>query len=264
MTIKLWVVTGDCHGDMSRFENYNYPRDGSTGIIILGDAGVNYYLNNRDTSAKKKLQNSGYQFYLVRGNHEQRPELCENITWGYNEDVKGCVGIDKAFPAIHYFIDGDVYNINNHSVLVIGGAYSIDKYYRLQKGYPYQWFEKEQLDTNEREIIYNKIKGVEFDFVLTHTCPRSFEPTDLFISGINQTTVDKSMEDWLEKVKLVIKYKVWLFGHFHADRIEKRNVEQYYRCNDLLEDIWQRWTKLKEPEWWIQKSPKYYFKDVED
>ena len=256
--IKTWVVTGDCHGDMSRFANYEYPRDGTTGIIILGDAGVNYYMNGRDTSAKKKLQNSGYQFYLVRGNHEARPTDCEGIEWIYDESVGGTVGLDIAFPAIHYFIDGDIYTIDNHSCLVLGGAYSVDKYYRLNRGYPYQWFSNELLDEDERNEIFKRIEGREFDFVLSHTCPRAWEPTDLFLSSINQSTVDKSMEEWLDEVKIAIKYRVWLFGHFHADRIEKYNVQQYYKTSDTLDTIWHRFTDPDGPEWWIPKSPMYY------
>lgn len=248
----------DCHGDLSRLVNYEYPRDGTTAIIILGDAGVNYYMNNRDTSVKKKMEKSGYQFYLVRGNHEARPEDCEGIEWIYDNNVSGTVGIDIDYPAIHYFRDGDSYTIDGHSVLIIGGAYSVDKFYRIAKGYPYQWFENEQLSEEERREILKKIKGQEFDIVMTHTCPRAWEPIDLFISGINQTEVDKSMENWLDEVKVAIKYKVWLFGHFHADRIEKHNVQQYYLTSDTLEDIWKRFTNPDGPEWWIQKSPMYY------
>lgn len=253
--IKTWIITGDCHGDMSRFANYEYPRDGTTGIIILGDAGVNYYMNNRDTSAKKKLQNSGYQFYLVRGNHEARPEDCEGIEWIYDDNVSGTVGRDIVFPAIHYFLDGDEYIINNHSCLVIGGAYSVDKYYRISKGYPYQWFKNEQLDEDERNEISKRVKGKKFDFVLTHTCPRAWEPVDLFLPTISQDMVDKSMENWLDELKNEITYKVWLFGHFHADRIEKHKVQQYYLTNDTIDDIWTRWTNPDGPEWWIQRSP---------
>ena len=253
--INTWVVTGDCHGDMSRFEWYEYPRDGTTAIIILGDAGVNYYMNKRDNSTKKKLQNSGYQFYLVRGNHEARPEDCEGIEWNYDENVDGIIGIDTNFPAIHYFCDGGEYIINSHSCLVIGGAYSVDKYYRINKGYPYQWFENEQLDLKEREEIFNRIKGKEFDFVFTHTCPKAWEPTDLFLPMINQNEVDKTTEIWLDDIKDAIKYHVWLFGHFHADRIEKRNVEQYFKKSDTLDAIWSRWTEPNGLEWWIERSP---------
>ena len=253
--IETWVVTGDCHGDMSRFAYYDYPRDGTTGVIILGDAGVNYYMNNRDTSAKKKLQSTGYQFYLIRGNHEARPENCEGINWVYDENVEGMVGIDAAFPAIHYLIDGAEYFIGGYTCLILGGAYSIDKNYRLAKGYPYQWFEDEQLNEEEREVIYNNVKDKDFDFVLSHTCPRNWEPTDLFMSGINQDNVDKSTEDWLEKVKEAIKYRIWLFGHFHADRIERPKVEQYYKKSDTLDAIWNRWNNSNRPEWWIERGP---------
>lgn len=57
--------------------------------------------------------------------------------------------------------------------------------------------------------ITKKVKNNYFDFVLTHTCPRCWEPTDLFISGIDQSAVDKSMEDWLDKLKIKL---ILLFG----------------------------------------------------
>ena len=243
---------------MSRFKEYTYPRDGSTNIIILGDAGVNYYLNKTDKKVKQQLQDSGYQFFLVRGNHEERPEKLGTVSWHRDNLVNGVLGTEEEFPAIHYFVDGGFYTIDGHRTLVIGGAYSIDKYYRLQKGYPYQWFEREQLNEFERSVISDKVKGEEFDFVLSHTCPRSFEPTDLFIPGVDQATVDKSMEDWLDEIKTTIKYKIWLFGHFHADRIEKKFIEQYYKRNDTLQNIWERWTVAEAPPWWIPKSPMYY------
>ena len=258
--INTWVVTGDCHGDMKRFSYYSYPRDGSTGIIILGDAGVNYYMNRRDFSVKRKLQKTGYQFYLVRGNHEARPEGCDGIKWDYDENVKGEIGIDTKYPAIHYLRDGNTYTIGGYKCLVIGGAYSVDKYYRIEKGYPYQWFPDEQLSDKERKEIFDKVKGKSFDFVFTHTCPRAWEPFDLFLPILNQDEVDKSMEEWLDDLKSVIKYKIWLFGHFHASRIEKWYVEQYYEKADTLDNIWERWNNPDGPfakEWWLQKSPNF-------
>jgi hypothetical protein len=52
--IKNWILTGDTHGARSaitRVNNIarNYPnyKPEETGIIILGDAGLNFYLNNK-------------------------------------------------------------------------------------------------------------------------------------------------------------------------------------------------------------------------
>ena len=47
------------------------------GIIILGDAGLNFYLNQTDDRHKKELVKYGFQIYCVRGNHEESPANLE-------------------------------------------------------------------------------------------------------------------------------------------------------------------------------------------
>ena len=83
-----------------------------------------------------------------------------------------------------------------------------------------QWFEHEQLNTREiqlgREVIqdYNN----KFDLVLSHTCPCIFEPTDLFLSVVDQSTVDKTMERFLGEIEFELDYRAWMWGHYHAFR----------------------------------------------
>lgn len=62
----------------------------------------------------------------------------------------GQVYIEDEYPNLIFAKNGELYNFNGKSVLVIGGAYSIDKNYRIGKGYP--WFENEQLSELERKI----------------------------------------------------------------------------------------------------------------
>ena len=227
-----YIVTGDTHGDMHRFKKYPYEREGNTAIIILGDSGVNYFLSLRDRRVKHELQDSGYLYYLVRGNHEARPEEVADIELTNDLLVGNEVYVEPEFPAIRYLKDGGIYNFNGHKTLVIGGAYSVDKWYRLSRNLI--WHKNEQLIGEEKEKIYETVKGQDFDFVFTHTCPYSWIPTDLFIPGINQDTVDNSTELWLEDIKEAINYKVWLFGHYHADRIERPGVEQYFKSFSVL------------------------------
>ena len=238
-----YIVTGDTHGDMHRFKKYPYERDGNTAIIILGDSGVNYFLSLRDRRVKHELQDSGYLYYLVRGNHEARPEEVADIELTNDLLVGNEVYVEPEFPAIRYLKDGGIYNFNGHKTLVIGGAYSVDKWYRLSRNLI--WHKNEQLTGEEKEKIYETVKGQDFDFVFTHTCPYSWIPTDLFIPGINQDTVDNSTELWLDDIKEAINYKVWLFGHYHADRVERPRVEQFFKCDDDLEEIWDRWNHLE-------------------
>lgn len=258
--INAWTITGDTHGDMTRFYNLQDSDPSTIGIIILGDAGCNYYLNKRDDKTKQKLEDTGYSYFLVRGNHEERPENIKNMITIYNEDIQGEVFWEEKFPHIFYLKDGGIYNFSGHKTLVIGGAYSVDKYYRLSMGY--QWFSEEQLTTTEIEKINAENFGQKFDFVFTHTCPISWEPTDLFLSMINQETVDKTMEVWLDEFKDEIQWNIWLFGHYHADRLERPHVEMFYKDMEDLDTIWERWKQYDEDEslsWWLQKSPRFYW-----
>ena len=253
--INTWIITGDTHGDMSRFSRLSVEDPNATAVIILGDAGCNYYKNKKDDRTKQALLDTNMTFYLVRGNHEDRPENITGMISVYDEEVQGEVFMEEAFPAIKYLKDGGIYVINGHKTLVIGGAYSVDKWYRLGMGY--QWFPQEQLTTDEMATIETNIKGQHFDFVLSHTCPISWEPVDLFLRGIDQSSVDKSMEQWLDNLKDKIEWTVWLFGHYHADRLERPGVEMFYREIEDMDNVWDRWTSGKELDWWLDKSPNF-------
>ena len=275
--IKNVILTGDTHGGMAtitRVSNIgrNMPecKPEETAVIILGDAGLNFYLNNTDKKYKKLLNGMGYHVYCVRGNHEERPENIPGIHPAFDENVNGMVWQEYDYSNISYLMDGNEYSICGRSFLVLGGAYSVDKWYRLARaGYTAAeaetadpkkcgWFKDELLTYDEMSEIWDKICGKNYDFILSHTCPLSWEPTDLFLSCIDQTTVDKSMELWLDKVRQVVKYGVWCFGHYHADRVERPYVEQFYQEYETIDTIWERWEKYSETgelDWWIPKSP---------
>lgn len=280
--LKNWIVTGDTHGGVSTISRVgnirrNMPecKPEETAIIILGDAGLNFYLNNTDKKYKKLLNSQGYHIYCVRGNHEERPENIPGMILVEDINVDNFVWLEEAYPNIRYFVDGNVYSINGKKALVIGGAYSVDKWFRLARaGYSKDeaeaanpkkcgWFKSELLTADEMDAITEKIVGKRFDFVLSHTCPLSWEPNDLFLNGIDQNQVDKSMEIWMDKLLNTIDWRVWLFGHYHADRIERPFVEQMYMDYENIETIWNRWYGecTYEKEWWLPKSPWMHWYD---
>ncbi len=266
--IKNVLITGDTHGRVvERIQNIarDYPnyKPNETAIIILGDAGINFYLNKSDKKNKYRINKFGYTVYCVRGNHEEHPGNIDSMEYIFDEEVGYWVYWEEDYPNIRYLADGFIYNFKGYRCLVIGGAYSVDKWYRLQsaaaQGSSFSgWFEDEQLTSEEMENILERVKGKEVDFVFTHTCPSSFEPRDLFLDCINQSTVDKSMEEFLEKIKNKVNWKIWCFGHFHADRVEHLGVEQFYYGYEEIDTIWNRWntTAFKDEEYlYLNKSP---------
>lgn len=205
-------ITGDTHRDFSRI--YKLKKDSDNMLILLGDVGINYYLNEEDKNCKEYLKKLKLKLFCVRGNHEERPE---NIsTYKEVEMFGGKVFIEEEYPNLVFAKDGETYNIDGKKILVIGGAYSVDKQYRLLHGY--EWFKDEQLTEIEMDNILNKIKGMHFDIVLTHTCPYKYEPREVFIRELDQTKVDKSMEKFLDGVESSITYDKWYCGHYHIEK----------------------------------------------
>ena len=265
--IKNFLITGDTHGRvmerLSHMENNYVPQE--TALIILGDAGINFYLNKTDAKNKKIINNTGYFIYCVRGNHEERPENIPTMYQIYDENVEGRVYYEVEYPNIRYLIDGHAYLINKHPTLVIGGAYSVDKWYRLShfpQGSKWTgWFKDEQLTPEEMASITERFKGKHFDFILTHTCPYSWQPFDLFLKGLDQSTVDNTMERWLDDFRKQVTWNAWCFAHFHDDRAVQPGVEMFYHDIVPIDYIYDVWTSGKELPYNYIKDPNY---DKED
>ena len=205
-------ITGDTHRDFSRI--YKLKKDTDNMLIVLGDVGINYCLNEEDKNCKEYLKKLKLKLFCVRGNHEERPE---NIsTYKEIEMFGGKVFIEEEYPNLIFAKDGETYNIDGKKILVIGGAYSVDKQYRVLHGY--KWFKDEQLTNKEMITILDKVKGKHFDIVLTHTCPYKYEPREVFMQGLDQSKVDKSMEHFLDEIEENISYDKWYCGHYHTEK----------------------------------------------
>lgn len=280
----MFYITGDIHGDIEKivkFSKNNNLSEQDT-IIILGDAGLNFYHNKTDDKIKRILNELGSKIFCIHGNHEIRPETIE--TYHISEYCNGQVYIEERYPNIIFAKDGEIYNFNGNKTLVCGGAYSVDKWYRiyrtleryyakipeklysdkmLYEAYNYIfgisvpnktklfqwmteaynslpdsvkfWWENEQPSEITKQYVEKQLEknNWNIDIVLTHTCPIEFEPVDMFISGIDQDSVDDSTEKWLQKIEQKLNYKYWYAGHFHIDR--KVNDKFTLMFNDFVE-----------------------------
>ena len=223
---RCWII-GDIHGSYIPIENFIRRNEDTIDfspetdlMILLGDVGLNYYKNERDIKIKKKINKYPFTYFCIRGNHEARPSICaaENPKEWDTLYLGGPVWVEKRFPNIIYAMDCPcIYNINGYKTLVIPGAYSVDKYYRINNGW--NWFEDEQLTPEEMDLGRKLIEtNPAVDLVLSHTCPSIYIPTDLFLSFVDQSTVDNTMERYLGEIEYTLDYKWWLWGHYHAFR----------------------------------------------
>ena len=84
--------------------------------------------------------------------------------------------VEDAYPHILFAKDGEVYDLEGKRTFVIGGAYSVDKAYRILCGYG--WWPDEQPSEEIKRKIEEKLAELSWnvDVVLTHTAPLRYEP----------------------------------------------------------------------------------------
>lgn len=221
-----YYITGDKHRRFKGLINYckkNKLRPKDV-IIILGDSGFNFYGDERDETLKKKMQNLGVILFSIHGNKENRPQ---NIsTYGYRNFCGGKVLYEPQYPNLLFAIDGEVYNFNGKEFMCIGGAHSVDRCKRIDEGLPY--WDDEMPDCDTKTAIEAKLeaRSNEIYGFLTHTCPISVLPTEMFMSVRKvadegeeyEIEVDRSTEEWLEELHKKVKFTEWYCGHYHIDK----------------------------------------------
>lgn len=211
-------ITGDKHGSLQsilEFTDRNHTTVDDV-LIILGDAGYNYYCDSRDRRRKQAISLLPITLFCVHGNHEKRPY--DIPTYKEVEFHGGIAYMEEEYPNLYFAKDAEVYNFNGNSCIVIGGAYSVDKYFRMSMGY--QWFSNEQPDEDVKNAVFSALfkRGNEIDVILSHTCPQKYEPVEMYLGNIDQSTVDKSTEEFLDGLEDAVAYKRWYCGHWHTDK----------------------------------------------
>lgn len=223
-------VTGDTHGQFKKIKEFCKKFDTTIDdiMIILGDVGINYHGNSKDLNTKSYVKKLSITLFCIQGNHEMRPHHISS--YKIIDYMGGKAYQDEKYPNIIFAIDGEVYNFNGLKTVVCGGAYSVDKNYRIATGL--KWFSDEQPNAEIKAKVENTLteNDWDIDIFLSHTCPLNYIPTEMFLSTIDQSTVDKSTEIWLQEIEDKLNYKAWYCGHYHTNK----NID---KIHFLFEDI---------------------------
>ena len=210
-------LTGDTHGRFERIgifcDKMQTSRDDI--LIILGDAGINFHAGTLDILRKEYLAKLPITLLCVHGNHERCPESLPY----YNEQEwhGGKVYVEARYPNILFAEDGEVYDLDGRKAIAIGGAYSIDKAWRVEGQ---SWWADEQPSIEIKNRVEHALeqRDWQIDIVLSHTTPLKYEPIEVFLPGIDQSKVDKSTEEWLDSIEKRLVYGKWYCGHYHTEK----------------------------------------------
>lgn len=244
-------VTGDCHGDYKRFNMENFPEQKNMTkddfVIICGDFGF-WTPSNKQNYNMKWLKEKNFTTLFVDGNHECFDDL-------YKFEVKEFCGGKAHFinDSVIHLMRGQVFTLQDRKFFTFGGARSHDidggilekddKDFKLKKKQlekknllyrvnHVSWWKEEMPNEEEyQEGIENLEKNDwTVDFILSHCTASSLQ--DIISDGNYKKD---ELTDYLEMIKTKTKYKKWLFGHYHDNKmVTKDDILLYEQVIRIL------------------------------
>ena len=227
-------ITGDTHGDFTRFEAENFPQRKSLTkedyMIICGDFGAVWFGDERDAGRLDWLEKLPFTVLFVGGNHENYDAL---KAFPVTEWHGGKVQFIR--PHVIHLLRGQLYELEGHTFFTMGGASSHDiddgildpdapDFERLFFEYRrhrcmfrvnhISWWAEELPSDEEYEEARKTLErcGWKMDYIITHDCPDTL--VDIIGRGFYEH--DK-LTAFLEEVYKYAEYSHWFFGHYHEN-----------------------------------------------
>ena len=204
-------ITGDIHGDKSRFESsaVRNLKKGDT-LIICGDFGFLWDGSKREQKVLEKLGKKKFNICFVDGTHENFELLnsykVEKWNGGKVHNITG---------NIYHLMRGQVFEIEGMKFFTMGGGESPDIDIRFENN---SW---SKFELPSREELLEGAENLEqvdckVDFVITHEPPVKIK-TFLALKDGDESSVN-GLNTYLEELSGSCEFRRWFFGSMHLDK----------------------------------------------
>lgn len=192
---------GDVHGLWAGYEEIIHDCDAS---VQVGDFGVGFSGENPCSAMLTQQAQARGNHRFIRGNHDN-PEVCHD------------------WPA---FIPCGT--VDEHGILYVGGAYSIDAAYRTP-GLSW-WPDEENSDEFFEQVIDSAIYNRP-EVIVSHDAPY---PVTVGLGDPRFGPVRRTRTShWLEKLWAAHSPRLWVFGHWHKDFDEAIGTTRFVCLDEL-------------------------------
>ena len=211
-----FIITGDTHGtlDIAKVVQFFNDHEGQYGeddyLIICGDVGVCGFDPDTEKEVRRIFRELPVTVLFIDGNHEHHQKLND---YPVDEWMGGKVHVIE--PNIIHLMRGQVFDIDGTKFFTFGGAYSVDRYVRIEG---FDWFPEEIPSREEYEEGLKNLQKNDYqvDFIITHTAPREVAAA----MGFGEMSDDEiELRRYLQQIADEACYESWFFGHIHEDEV---------------------------------------------
>lgn len=200
-------VTGDTHGDFSRFKHPMLKKaDANDIVIVCGDFGFFWDDSKKEQKLREKLLDLKYTVAFVDGCHENYDMLEAYPVEEWNGGNARVIA-----PNLVHLLRGEIYTICGKRFFTFGGGHSQDFEYRTAEN----WWEREQPTYEEILHAAENLKAHDntVDYIITHEPPASLKDC-LRVDMMQRLEVHAFFEDLTQ----ICTFQQWYFGKCHLNR----------------------------------------------
>lgn len=221
-------VTGDIHGDLSRFSDREFRRlrEGDH-LLICGDFGFLWDGSEEEKKALEKLSKKKYIILFADGAHENFDRLNQVKLSRYKGGY-----VHKIAENIYHLMRGEVFDIDNKKIFVMGGGESYDREMRTEGE---TWWKEEIPSRDELKNGAEHLDNLncEVDLIITHEAPAKTK--EFLRLKTNETVKITPLNNYLDQMARNIKYKHWYFGSLHIDLPITNNMTAVFKNLEMVD-----------------------------
>ncbi len=204
-------VTGDLHGQLSRFDDPALRRlKEKDTLLVCGDFGFLWDGSAAEMNTLRKLSKKKFNICFVDGTHENFDMLAKLKIKRWNGGK-----VHQIAPNIFHLLRGQVYQIEDQTVFAFGGGESPDIEIRFEMN---TWSDKE---IPTREELLEGVENLQktdgkVDIIITHEPPAKIKDFLLLNTGLDAPIT--AINTYLEDVGKTCTFSHWYFGSMHMDK----------------------------------------------
>jgi predicted phosphodiesterase len=213
----LIAFAGDWHGNTNWAVNtiHACAERGVQAIVQAGDFGFDFPSNFLHR-LRYALDETDIDLLFVKGNHDD-PGLLAH--WPRDSEGFGHPPVGgKGMGRLRWIPQGHRWNWWGKTFMGLGGAVSVDKYWRQEN---ISWWRNEEISLAD---MHKAVEGGKVDVMITHDLPAAARlPNDRKSGGWPQEVLDESQRhrELLQQVVDRVQPALLVHGHFHA-RFEQK------------------------------------------